>query len=185
LQGSDLRCGHSVPRDRALASFSALIGIRQVELRFMPRPRISTEMRPSMPAGKRWPCLNAADLGRTWRRLAAAALRNADRGDAIIHAGCHVSHAEPSDPASCVRGWPVQLTALELGSEAGPQVAGRRASFGRPTGWTADAASAFAKCRHDVAHALCRDGPQPASRAAKKIGDLRPKARHTAPTAIG
>jgi hypothetical protein len=35
---------------------SALFGGR------MPRPRISTEMRPSMPARKRWPCLNAADL---------------------------------------------------------------------------------------------------------------------------
>src|SRR5712691_4033917 len=30
--------------------------------RFMPRPRISTEMRPSMPARKRWPCLNGADF---------------------------------------------------------------------------------------------------------------------------
>jgi hypothetical protein len=28
----------------------------------MPRPRISTEMRPSMPARKRWPCLKATDL---------------------------------------------------------------------------------------------------------------------------
>src|SRR5215468_3478306 len=28
--------------------------------RFMPRPRASTEMRPSMPARKRWPFLNAA-----------------------------------------------------------------------------------------------------------------------------
>jgi hypothetical protein len=34
--------------------------------RFMPRPRISTEMRPSIPARKRWPCLNAAD--RSWSR---------------------------------------------------------------------------------------------------------------------
>jgi hypothetical protein len=27
--------------------------------RFMPGPRNRTEMRPSMPAGKRWPCLKA------------------------------------------------------------------------------------------------------------------------------
>src|SRR4029077_13093239 len=36
--------------------------------RFMPRPRINTEMRPSMPARKRWPCLNAADLSWSRRR---------------------------------------------------------------------------------------------------------------------
>src|ERR1700731_2234049 len=29
--------------------------------RFMPRPRIKTEMRPSMPARKRWPCLKPGD----------------------------------------------------------------------------------------------------------------------------
>ena len=56
--------------------------------RFMPRPRISTEMRPSVPAQKRWPCLNAADLfvGLALRRLAAVPLRNAYGFDGALHA---------------------------------------------------------------------------------------------------
>ena len=45
-------------------------------------------MRPSMPARKRWPCLNAADLfvGLALRRLAAAPLRNAYGFDGALHA---------------------------------------------------------------------------------------------------
>ncbi len=57
--------------------------------RFMPRPRISTEMRPSMPARKRWPCIERWRSFETLalRRLAAAALWNAHRRDSAAHAG--------------------------------------------------------------------------------------------------
>ena len=52
--------------------------------RFIPRPRKSTEIRPSMPARKRWPPAKRAALlmRRARRRLATAALRDALGGHA-------------------------------------------------------------------------------------------------------
>ena len=54
--------------------------------RFMPRPRNSTEMRPSMPARKRWPCLKAGAVLVCFalRGSLAAALRDAHHLDAVV-----------------------------------------------------------------------------------------------------
>src|ERR1700745_2460087 len=44
----------------AAATHNSKRSLPSARQRFMPRPRNSTEMRPSMPARKRWPCLKSA-----------------------------------------------------------------------------------------------------------------------------
>ena len=65
------------------------------KLRFIPRPRNSTEMRPSMPARNRWAFLNSllfqsVLLG----RLVSSTLRDRDLGDAALFAGLYILGAE-------------------------------------------------------------------------------------------
>ena len=64
--------------------------------RFIPRPRNSTEMRPSMPARKRWPLLNSRlfSSGFALGRFGAAPLWDAHHLDASLLARRYIAFAE-------------------------------------------------------------------------------------------
>src|SRR5207253_7169274 len=91
----------SAMRSRLLASTAAPTRISNCLSpldwhRFIPRPRNSTEMRPSMPAAKSLAFLErrAALESVLLSRLVSSALRDGDLSDSVFFAGLHIVRAE-------------------------------------------------------------------------------------------
>jgi hypothetical protein len=97
----------------------------------MPRPRNNSEMRPSMPARKRWPSLNSELISSASRsgRLGAATLWDAHHLDSVLYARRHVFLAEEAPIRSIAFGGMTE--GLPFGVAAKEQRAARRRDFRR------------------------------------------------------